>query len=70
MPHALRHPHRQHGNLEDCFGKLQELVDAAVVKPKVRRHKTALSGATKAAYVKEKRFRSEVKARRSSKFDY
>ncbi len=56
-------------NLEDCYTKLQEMVDAAVTKPKVRKMRTGVSAATKKSYVQEKRRRSDIKKARSSKRD-
>jgi hypothetical protein len=56
---------RQGQNLDDCFQKLQEMVNLAYEEPKVRKLKTSLSAATKATYVGEKRHRSDVKKTRS-----
>ena len=61
--------HRQHGNVEDCFEKLQAMVDVALVKPKKRRLRTGLSEGTKAAYIQAKRARSAVKSSRRGNFD-
>lgn len=56
-------------NLEDCYAKLQEMVDAAWVEPKVRALRTGIAQTTKSAYVQEKRMRSQVKRSRSTKYD-
>ena len=55
---------RQPQNLEDCFDKLQGVVDAAVVVPALRVMREGSSEEGKAVRVVSKRLRSEVKSAR------
>ncbi len=60
MPRACR----QHQNLEDCFDKLQALVDDAAIVPLVRVQRVGATEEGKVQRVVEKRFRSDVKCSR------
>jgi peptidyl-tRNA hydrolase ICT1 len=51
-------------NLEEAFAKLQAMVDAAAVAPKERELRTDLTDHAKQQRVRQKKARSDVKARR------
>lgn len=55
-------------NIDDCMHRLQDIVDAASVAPKIRRMRTGLGDETKRRRRESKRRRSEVKAGRSKNF--
>ena len=54
----------QKRNIEDCFQKLQEIVDKAAVPPKERNLKTGISEHTKRKRKEGKRHRAKYKSHR------